>query len=370
VLTVYNRLDFTDLAEYGFRYWIEIDGSTATVQETVLQAAPHTSVSLNIDYEPVLCRYGATLNTSLLKDGREVAHTQHILPVLNAEPERRKALALTEDERNLYAEGEGFRYTFSKHYGTFTGMTVDGVEQLAGMMKLSAYRAPTDNDRHIQFRWLQRDKWQGENLDRSSVKIYDCRTENNAILVSGALSGISRAPLLRFNQRIEISEDGTVSCHLQGKLRQDAIWLPRLGYEWELPEAHDQFAYYGNGPVESYRDMCHAGFVGLHSSTAEESYVPYVRPQEHGNHVNVRMLSIGDMRIEGDDFCCNVSAYSTSAIDAAEHTDELISDEKTHVRVDYKVSGIGSNSCGPELRKEYRLCEKHIQFAFSISPNQ
>lgn len=35
-----------------------------------------------------------------------------------------------------------------------------------------------------------------------------------------------------------------------------------------------------------------------------------------------------------------------------------------------KVSGIGSNSCGPELRKEYRLCEKHIQFAFSISPNQ
>ena len=48
------------------------------------------------------------------------------------------------------------------------------------------------------------------------------------------------------------------------------------------------------------------------------------------------------------------------------YTDELISDEKTHVRVDYKVSGIGSNACGPKLDEKYQLCEKEIHFAFSI----
>jgi beta-galactosidase len=63
-----------------------------------------------------------------------------------------------------------------------------------------------------------------------------------------------------------------------------------------------------------------------------------------------------------------VSRYSTAALLQAEHTDELIADGKTHLRVDYKVSGIGSNSCGPELEPEYRLAEKEIKFMVSIHP--
>jgi beta-galactosidase len=63
-----------------------------------------------------------------------------------------------------------------------------------------------------------------------------------------------------------------------------------------------------------------------------------------------------------------VSRYSTGALLKAEHTDELVADGKIHLRTDYKVSGIGSNSCGPELEKPYRLAEKEIDFRFSIRP--
>jgi beta-galactosidase len=85
--------------------------------------------------------------------------------------------------------------------------------------------------------------------------------------------------------------------------------------------------------------------------------------------VDVRLLEIGNMLFESDNaFSCNVSAFTTKAIDQAEHTDELISDGKTHLRIDYKVSGIGSNSCGPELMEKYRLSEKNITFNFTISP--
>jgi len=52
----------------------------------------------------------------------------------------------------------------------------------------------------------------------------------------------------------------------------------------------------------------------------------------------------------------------------AEHTDELVKDGKTHLRIDYKVSGIGSNSCGPQLEKAYRLAEKEIAFGFCVKP--
>lgn len=36
--------------------------------------------------------------------------------------------------------------------------------------------------------------------------------------------------------------------------------------------------------------------------------------------------------------------------------------------LDYRQSGIGSNSCGPELAEAYRLGEKTFTFAVSISP--
>ena len=50
----------------------------------------------------------------------------------------------------------------------------------------------------------------------------------------------------------------------------------------------------------------------------------------------------------------------------AEHQDELIPDDAINLRVDYKNSGIGSNSCGPELLEKYRLSEKRINFTFFI----
>ncbi len=369
VLTVWNRLDFTNLKEYRFRYWIEVDGEKTAQWETVLDAAPHTSVKLEIPYDTAVCRFGAYLNTRLYQGEREVAATQHKLPCTILQEAEKPMLALTEDDQNIYASGEGFRYVFSKHYGTFTGLTVGGVEQLAGKCVLSACRAPTDNDRNIRFRWLQLNEWQGENLDKSSVKIYDCRIEHGAIVVSGSLSGISRAPLLRFTMRVEIREDGVISLSLKGTVRQDAIWLPRLGFEWTLPEESASFAYYGNGPAESYRDMCHAGYIGMHQSNAASEYVPYVRPQEHGNHTGVKLLRIGKLAFRAEDTMeIQVSRYSTAALLKAEHTDELEADGRIHLRTDYKVSGLGSNSCGPELEPQYRLSEKEISFAIFIHP--
>ena len=368
ILSVYNRLDFTDLNEYTLRYWIELDGQPQQMVETVLNAAPHTTVQLPISYETAACQYGAYLNVRLYQGENEVAATQHALPYTAVKQEKQPAMALREDAQNIYASGEGFEYTFSKHYCAFTSIQVNGEEQLAGKSVLSACRAPTDNDRDIRFRWLQLNEWQGENLDKSSVKIYDCRVEGNTIVVCGSLSGISRAPLLRFTQKVEISQSGEITLSLHGDVRKDAIWLPRLGYEWELPQQTQNFTYYGNGPAESYRDLCHAGYVSLHQSDAASEYVHYVRPQEHGNHTATKLLRIGKLEFRAEDMDIQVSRYSTAALLKAEHTDELVADGKTHLRIDYKVSGIGSNSCGPELEKPYRLSEKEIDFTVSISP--
>ena len=368
VLTVCNRLDFTDLEEYEFSYDIEVDGKIIASEQLWIHAAPHTTVQVEIPYDAADARFGVYLNTQLWKDGTLWAHTQHPLPY-NAITSTEAPLAeLTENKLHIYAQGEHFSYTFSKHYGAFTSMVVDGREQLADKPILTAFRAPTDNDRDTRFMWQQLDEWRGENLDKSSVKVYDCRQEDGCIVVEGALSGISRAPLMKFTQKISIRQDGTVTTELTGDIRKDAFWLPRMGYEFSLPGAHNTFAYYANGPYESYRDLCHAGRIGLFESSTDQEYVHYVRPQEHGNHTSARWLKIGDMEFTAEQMEFNVSNFSTAALTKAEHTDELVADGKTHLRIDYKVSGIGSNSCGPELEKPYRLAEKEIAFRFTMRP--
>ncbi|MEG1442203.1 MAG: glycoside hydrolase family 2, partial [Oscillospiraceae bacterium] len=68
------------------------------------------------------------------------------------------------------------------------------------------------------------------------------------------------------------------------------------------------------------------------------------------------------------EFEFNVSKYDSLHLDSAMHTDELVENDSTILRLDYKVSGIGSNSCGPELLEKYRVDDKKIEFDFFILP--
>lgn len=370
-LYVYNRYDFTNLGEFEIHYWIETDGVKQSENKLSLFVEPHTWATVDLEYEPQECRYGVFLNVELIKNGLVYAKTQHELPKLLKKNHCSKDINLREDRFYIYAEGEGFSYTFSKHRGMFERMMVDGEEQLAGTPKLSAFRAPTDNDVHMSVLWANRNVWQGENLNGAFSKIYDCSIEENKIVVHGSLAGVSRVPFFRYTLTVSISENGEVKFALNGKVREDCVWLPRFGYEFELPETAGHFQYYGKGPIENYCDMHHWSMMGMYRSSADEEYVNYVRPQEHGNHTNVKMLRIGNLEFLSEKGLeINVSNYSTDALDRAEHTDELQKDGKIHLRIDYKVSGLGSSSCGPALSEIYRLEEKQITFAFIVRPKR
>jgi len=367
-LVIYNRLDFTNLKEYEFLYWIEVDGQRTEVHNTSLDVKPHEEVVFEIPYEKQTCKYGVCLNTSLSKEGVTYATTQHALPCIIVEEMAEEKADLKEEKFHIYALGERFSYVFSKHYGVFESIVVDGEEQLDGAMKLSALRAPTDNDGKLAYQWMG-DRKRGENLDRVFTKIYDCYIEDGTIVVKGALSGVSRKPVLKYDLCIDIFKDGKISIHMNGNVREDAYWLPRLGYEFVLPKTSNCFTYYGRGPLENYCDMYHHAPIGLYESTADKEYVNYVFPQEHGNHTKVRMLRIGKLEFSSQaGFECNVSKYTIETLSRANHAEELAEDGKIHLRVDYKVSGIGSFSCGPELLEKYRLKEKKILFDFDIKP--
>jgi len=188
--------------------------------------------------------------------------------------------------------------------------------------------------------------------------------------VEGSLAGVSRKPYFRYTLAVTVNSDGKIVMHLTGKVREDSFWLPRLGYTFLLPGDSNSFTYFGRGPLENYCDMCHAASVGMYESNTDAEYVNYVRPQEHGNHTSTKLLNIGKLQFRAEtEFDINVSNYSIPALEKAKHTDELVADGFTHLRVDYKNSGLGSNSCGPALEAKYQLKEKDIEFRFSIQPH-
>lgn len=373
ILTVTNLYDFTDFSECEFVYTIEADGKLISKEERKLSLLPHESMEIPVLAKEVSYEYGLYLTCRLFHQGKEVAWMQHNLSETFGKKEHKKVEtrpALAEEKPwEIVFSGEGFSYTFSKVYGNFTSMVVDGKEQLEEPVRLTAWRAPTDNDRKIKVFWGSENIWEGENLDKLLSKVYDCRFENHSLHVKASLSGVSRKPFCNYELTVFVDEKGVIRLELMGKIRENVFFLPRLGFEFTMKEKNLPFSYYGNGPWESYCDMCHAGMVGRYESSAEAEYVPYVRPQEHGNHVEVRLLRIGNLQFEAEaPFECNVSAFSKEALTKAEHTDELISDGKTHVRIDYKVSGLGSHACGPALAEEYQLKEKEIAYLFEIHP--
>ena len=106
----------------------------------------------------------------------------------------------------------------------------------------------------------------------------------------------------------------------------------------------------------------------MYESSAEKEYVPYVMPQEHGNHYKTLCLETENGLCFTADkaFEINVSEYSSEDLTAARHTDELHKSGSVLVRIDYKNAGIGSNSCGPELLPQYRFSDKQIDFGFTV----
>jgi beta-galactosidase len=77
-------------------------------------------------------------------------------------------------------------------------------------------------------------------------------------------------PVVKFDLKVSIFENGKVDFCMDAKVRQDAIWLPRFGYEFALPGENKEWSYYGYGPGESYCDMKHGAHMGMYHSNVDK----------------------------------------------------------------------------------------------------
>ena len=370
-VTVKNLFAFTDFSECEIRYSVVCDGKIISESKISLTAKPGEQDKIPVPKD-LKCEYGAFCRVTLTRPSGENAGTLECeIPYTSAKKNTQifPPCELREDKRYIYASGDGFSYRFDKHFGGFDSITVAGEEKLSGVVHVNVFRAVIDNERGIKHRWLNLDNWSGENLDCLFNKVYEINANNGRISMRGSLAGVSRMPLMHYTLDYTIDVNGRVNVKLHGDIGEKVFFLPRVGVDFPMLRKNKEFTYYGKGPGECYSDMQACALTGVYNSDADREYVPYVRPQEHGNHIGCKWLEIGGLRFEGD-FEANISRYTPNEIQNAEHVNELPDPSLTYLRIDFKNSGLGSNSCGPELPDKYKFDEKTVDFTFDFFPTE
>jgi beta-galactosidase len=118
------------------------------------------------------------------------------------------------------------------------------------------------------------------------------------------------------------------------------------------------------------------GKLALHRTTAADSYVPYLRPQECGAHEDVRFAAVTDetgygIRAEaaGAPFSLSVLPWSAMELTAARHPDELASPTYTWLDIACCRRGVGGDdSWGSPVHDEYCLpSDREYAFSFILS---
>jgi len=274
-----------------------------------------------------------------------------------------------------------WQLNFNHKTGFLNSLVGDGTEWLSSGPHLQIWRGATDND-GIKLWTGQHGKalgrWQAAGLDKVQLRL-----EFLGLIGRGgapvALRTIHRATGrdqwddFEHEQIFEILADG--SLHVSNRLRlgksapQD---LPRFGVTLSLPAGFENVRWFGRGPWENYSDRKTSAEVGLYENTVAGLYVPYVMPQEHGNHTDTRWVEIRKgskgLRFSGEPLL-NFSASHFTADDLYKsfHTTDLVPRAETILNLDLAQRGVGTATCGPDTLPQYQLSGREHRFSYRVA---
>ena len=248
----------------------------------------------------------------------------------------------------------------------------NGLEMIKYAPKFNIWRAPVDNDRNMH-------TWLKEGYDRLithtySVKIAEEDNKHIVICSEFSLGGYINKPVVHAKAIWSIYGSGDIYLETQAKVREDVPFLPRLGLQLQMSKGNELVQYFGYGPHESYIDKHISTKISRYSTTVDEMFENYLKPQENGSHYGTEWAAVtnhfgmGLLFVGMDNFSFNASHYTPEDITNADHPYKLEKRDETIINIDYMMSGVGSASCGPELLPQYRLSQTSINFKLRIKP--
>ncbi len=233
--------------------------------------------------------------------------------------------------------------------------------------RVTVWRAPTDNDRNIKSDWYK------AGYADAFAKLLNMHFEDDVLVCGFALMS-GETPLADFTVKYVPYKEG-VGVTFEVNKRPGFPAFPRFGLEFGLKKDCDRAAYFGLGPYESYSDKRRASKMGVYSTTADENFEPYIKPQENMAHADTEYLEITDGNgvtiftpLSADKpFSFNFNRYGSKTLTETLHNHDLVKQDRVYLNVDYRQDAIGSNSCGPRAHERYRFFEEKFNFSFLIT---
>ena len=327
----------------------------------------------------VIFQFKSKYGDLLIEKGQTLARQQFQLskyqfPALDA-----AKAEVEKEETNTYVKltAAGTAISVGKHTGMIDYLNVDGRQMLEFRESITPefWRAPTDNDygAGLQRRFAT---WKNPQMRRKAFNV-----DGNSIAVTFDLPDQKAELTLTYT----LTAEGEVIVREQMKTDKDAkvSELFRYGMQLQMPKQFNHVTYYGRGPVENYIDRNSSEFIGVYENEVQKEYFEYIRPQESGNHTDVRWFRVIGADGQGLEFYSNAPMeasavpYSTGQLDDGpskdkkwgRHSGDLQPTGKTYIHIQQRQLGLGCvNSWGAWPRSEYRLPYKDYDFTFAIRP--
>ncbi|WP_103063515.1 glycoside hydrolase family 2 TIM barrel-domain containing protein [Actinomyces qiguomingii] len=135
--------------------------------------------------------------------------------------------------------------------------------------------------------------------------------------------------------------------------------LPRLGVRLGLSMGLTRATWAGTGPAPAYADLSGAVRHGVFHGEISALWQQPVRPQEGGTRPDLRCLQLdgaaGRLTVlipASAPVAFSLSPWSLENLTAAEHVEDLRPDTHLWLHLDALHHGLGSRSCGPDVRPE------------------
>jgi len=394
IVKIKNTRFFTTLSDLDFSYVVERNGQIVRSGKLTVNARPQSTATCRIDlagldrttdlYVTVTARRNtacewADIGFEVGFEQLKLAATEKPAVSLLDEIPEGVALTLTEDKNTVFIHTPDTDYTFDRPHGLLCSVVHRGRELLTTPVTPTVWRAPTDNDRKIRLEWEKVD------YRHATVRCTDfsVKADGKTAVVKASyyLASVYRVPFLYLDVTYTVLAKGGVQITTDAKLGrlnyevEELPFLPRLGYQFNMPEETERICYFGRGPVESYIDKRWASRQGMFKCPVTDHFEPYVKPQENMAHIDTEWVSVSNLQGHGlmaigneGAISFNCSHYTPEMLTATAHDYELTPLKETVVNIDYAHSGIGSASCGTTLNERYQLNEREYHFSFRLLP--
>jgi len=399
VLEVKNKQDFTSLDWLRGEWELKVSGKIAAKGKLPLpKIAPQKTEKLKLKLPALTLdpgqeaflnfQYFAVQKTAWCEAGHVVGWDQLALPlkakkpvnVAKSEKNDAQLLEIKQSGNAIVIRNDQLQLGISAKLGLIESFNWKGHDLLVAGPQLQIWRGATDNDgiKGLPEHWRPLAKWREQGLEQSVLKSVSTVAMPNkdgsvTLVFKHVASCTASGKAVQHEHTYTIQPDGRILVENVFVVDKAVPDLPRLGVVLQLKPGLEKLKWFGRGPFENYWDRKRSALIDLYESTVTDQYIPYIMPQEHGNHTDVRWLSLENgkagLRVSAPGLLeFTASHYTAHDLYAAYHTYDLKPRPEVILSLDWHQRGLGTASCGPDTLDKYKIGPGKHQFRYSLQP--